>query len=58
VNNGEGIDLYIGCQTGIWMNICMGMNHLIKVSPDLFGGGPAKLIVKAKQRIFFKSPSF
>jgi len=40
------------------MNICMGMNHLIKVSPDLFGGGPAKLIVKAKQRIFFKSPSF
>jgi len=55
VNNSKRIDLYIRCQPGIWMNISVGMNHLIKVSPNIAGRGVAKVIVNAKQRIFFKT---
>jgi hypothetical protein len=54
VNNSERINFYIRRQLGIWMNISMGMNHLIKVSPGIAGRGVAKVIVNAKQRIFFR----
>ena len=43
VNNSEGINLYIGCQTGIWVNISMGMNHLIKSLPRSVRGRPGKV---------------
>ena len=55
MNNGKRINLYIGCQLRVGVNISMGMNHLIKVSPDLAGEAGAKLIVNAKQRIFFRA---
>ena len=36
----------------------LGVNHLIKVSPGGAGRGVAKVIVNAKQRIFFKTVIF
>ena len=58
VDNSKRIHLYIGCEAGIWVNISMGMNHLIKVSRNMAGRGVAKVIVNAKQRIFFRMGYF
>ena len=58
VNDCERINFYIGRQTRVWVNISVAMNHLIKASPGSAGRGVAKVIVNAKQRIFFKTVIF